>query len=117
MMATTTLFNVTKNTKISDQVEIAKSFAERSKGLLGRNGLVGDSSLWIHECGSIHTFFMKFAIDVLYVNKNLQVMKVHRHIKPWRLSWGGFDADSCFEFQAGALAKDLEIGDFLRVSA
>lgn len=117
MMAVATLFNITKNSMISHRVEIAKSFAERSQGLLGRASLLDDNGLWIHKCGSIHTCFMKFAIDVLYVNKKLQVVKVQRNIKPWRFSWGGFSANSCFEFQAGSLTKDLDIGDFLRVSA
>lgn len=117
MMSQNILFNITKNTKVSDHVEVAKTFAERSKGLLGRKGLDSTHCLWIHRCGSVHTFFMKFAIDVLYVNQNLQVTQVHRDIKPWRLSWGGLESRSCFEFQAGALTQDLEIGDFLRVSA
>lgn len=116
-MKTVALFNITQNQTISNHIEVAESFAERAKGLLGRKGLDGNQGLWIHECKSIHTFFMRFTIDVLYVDKNLKVTCVHRNIKPWRLSWGKFKSDSCFEFQSPALTQNVNIGDFLRVSA
>ncbi len=117
MMQSTFLFNITKNKRISDHVEIALTFAQRSKGLLGRKGLEQNQSLWIHHCNSVHTFFMQFSIDVLYVNKDLQVTKIHRDLQPWRLSWGGFESHSCFEFQAHQLTHEIKIGDYLRVSA
>lgn len=116
-MQTVTLFNITKNQIVSTHIEVAETFFERAKGLLGREGLKDSQGLWIHQCKSIHTFFMKFNIDVLYVDKNLKVTRVHRNIVPWRLSWGSFNADSCFEFQATSLTPNIDIGDSLRVSA
>jgi uncharacterized protein len=111
------LLNLTKNSTVSSAVEIAETFSQRSKGLLGRKGLEHDHCLWIHRCNSIHTFFMKFDLDVLYVDKDLKVTGIHRNIKPWHISWGGFNSKSCFEFQSKALDLNLEIGDSLRVSA
>lgn len=111
-----TLFNISKNESISSRVEIAESFYARSKGLLGRSKLENSHCLWIHKCNSIHTFFMKFAIDILYVDRNFKVTNIHRDIKPWRLDWGGLSSKSCFEFQSKALTQNIEVGDFLRVS-
>lgn len=111
------LYNLTQNSLVSSQVVSAKTFFERSKGLLGQKQLDLDECLWIHNCNSIHTFFMKFAIDVLYVDKNLCVTKIDRNIKPWRLSWGHFHSQSCFEFQSPSLSKNINIGDLLRVSS
>ena len=74
-------------------------------------------SLINRQMMSIHTFFMRFTIDVLYVDQSLKVTCIHRNIKPWRLSWGKFNSDSCFEFQSPALTQHVRIGDFLRVSA
>ncbi len=111
------LFNISKNCVISSQVEIAKSFYKRSKGLLGRSSLEKNQCLWIHRCNSVHTFFMRFAIDILYVDKNLKVTSIQRNIQPWKLNWGGFTSKSCFEFKSESLAGDLEVGDLLRVSA
>ncbi len=111
------LFNLTKNKRLSSNVTVATSFFERSKGLLGKTGLQSDECLWIHHCKSIHTFFMKFSIDVLYVDEKLKVTCIHRNIKPWKLSWGGFNSDSCFEFESSGLSLDVEIGDSIRVSA
>lgn len=111
------LLNFSKNKQLSSKVVVAKTFFERSKGLLGQTGLTNDECLWIHHCNSIHTFFMKFSIDVLYVDKNLNVTCIHRDVKPWKLSWGGFNSSSCFEFQANKLSLDVEIGDSIRVSS
>lgn len=109
------LHNRTKNQNLSNNVEIALTFKQRSVGLLGRTGLKDNQCLWIHKCNSVHTFFMKFAIDVVYVDQNLKITEIHRNLKPWRISWGGFNSKSCFEFQASALSYDLNIGDLLHV--
>lgn len=110
------LFNKSKSILLAHNLEEAKSFLERSKGLLGRSSLQKDTCLWIHKCSSVHTFFMKFNIDVLYVDKNLKVVKIERDLEPWKISWGGFRARSCFEFGAKTLPLEIDTGDFLNVS-
>lgn len=111
------LKNETQNLTLSNKVENAVTFFERSKGLLGRSSLDSTQCLWIQDCKSIHTFFMKFSIDVLYVDQNLKVTKIDRNIKPWSLSWGGLASNSCFEFQSDRLMSQVSIGDQLRVSS
>lgn len=111
------LKNETQDFTLSNKVENAVTFYQRSKGLLGRSSLESNQCLWIQDCKSIHTFFMKFSIDVLYVDKNLKVTKIDRNIRPWSLSWGGLASKSCFEFQSDSLTSQISIGDQLRVSA
>jgi len=64
----------------------ADAAASRSKGLLGRASLHADEGLWIVPCPMIHTFFMKFPIDVIFLRGDLSVARVIEDMKPWRLS-------------------------------
>lgn len=110
------LKNLTKDTLLASEVEVAKTLAQRGKGLLGRSGLAQGHCLWILKCRSIHTFFMKFRIDVIFVNEKLVVTAVKKNLPKWRLAWGGFFADSCFEFNGLSLNDSMvEKGDHLYV--
>ena len=72
--------------------------------------------MWIHRCNSIHTGFMSFSIDAVFVNKKLVVKKIIRDLKPWRLVLPIFSADSVFEFASqNAKVNSLKIGDQLYV--
>lgn len=110
------LFNDSKNLLISEQVEVAQSFPERLRGLLGRKDLNKDSSLWIHRCPSVHSFFMQFSIDVVFVDKTLRVTRVVENLKPFRMTRIlQFQNDSCFEFKSQGLGEKVKKGDQLRV--
>ena len=111
------LFNITRQVLLANYVEVAQSFKDRSVGLLGRQSLEKSHCLWIHRCRSIHTFFMKFNIDVLYVDGDLKITKIQRNIHPWNLSWGGLKSSSCFEFQGQSLPENLQQGDSLHVGS
>jgi uncharacterized membrane protein (UPF0127 family) len=64
----------------------------RRRGLLGRDGMPEDEALIIAPCNGVHTFFMRFAIDIVFVSKDGQVLKTRRGVRPWRmaLAWGAF---------------------------
>ena len=111
------LVNSTKGTKLAQHVEVASTFAQRNKGLLGRPNLPLDQTLWIKNCPSIHTFFMQFRLDVIFVDRKLKVTSVHRDVPPWRLIFfGGWGAKDVFEFQAGAISTQVvDPGDQLDV--
>lgn len=66
--------------------EVADSLFSRLKGLLGRDGLEAGSCLWIRPCKGVHTFFMRFAIDVLVLDKERRVVAVIHDMKPNRMS-------------------------------
>jgi uncharacterized membrane protein (UPF0127 family) len=94
----------------------ARSFFARGKGLLGRASLPMDTTMWIVPCNNIHTWFMQFPIDVIFVDRKLVVQTCIRHLEPFRLIWPIWKAHSVFEFQAGAISN-IEIlpGDQLHV--
>lgn len=80
------------------RAEVAETFAERAKGLIGRCGLPDGCGLLIPRCNCIHTFFMRFAIDATFLDRNDRVVRVVRNIRPWRLwVWGGWRAAKVLE--------------------
>jgi uncharacterized membrane protein (UPF0127 family) len=108
--------NITKNLVLAEKVEKAVSFHSRLKGLLGRKTMNANETLWIIRCSSIHTFFMNFSIDVVFVDHSLKVRARYENVKPWRLVSTVWGAKSVFEFAAGAIAKGkIEVGDQLNV--
>jgi uncharacterized membrane protein (UPF0127 family) len=107
----------TKQTLIP-RLEVAASMWPRMRGLLGRDGLAGDEALWIQRCGSVHTFFMKFPIDLIFLDREMVVTKTFAKVVPFRLIWPGFRADSVVELQAGFLEKNpVRVGDKLHVDS
>jgi len=110
------LMNKTQNAMIVSKVTEANSLKDRLLGLLTYQNLENES-LWIKSCNSIHTYFMKFAIDVVFVDSQLQVKAIRRNVKPWRFVLPVFGANSVFELPAGTLTQDnLRLGDHLDVS-
>ena len=77
--------------------------ADRMRGLLGRDGLDPGHGLLLMECGSIHTFGMRFPIDVIFMGKDGTVLKVFRDLGPLRAALGGFRASMALEVQSGWL--------------
>ena len=83
------------------EVEVAETFAARAKGLIGRGGLEPGHGLLIPHCNCIHTFFMRFPIDVIFLDGNGAVVKAVRNIPPWRpFVWGGWRARQVLEIAA-----------------
>jgi uncharacterized membrane protein (UPF0127 family) len=106
------------NQVLTSQLEVARRFSERLKGLLGRQSseFCGDAVLWIERCNSIHTWFMKFSIDAVFVDQNLKIKKVYENLGPWKMSGIVWGATSVFEMPAGAArSQDLKVGDQLYV--
>lgn len=81
----------------------------RMRGLLGRNRLPHGTGIWLRPCNSIHMFFMKFSIDALFLDRNLRVVRVVSHLRPWSLVWPVKGAASCVELPAGT-AEESGIG-------
>lgn len=86
-------------------LEIAETFWKRAIGLAGRQGLDIGQGLLIPSCGAIHTFFMRFPIDVIFLDHGNRVVKVINGLKPWRLAWGGRNAYSTLEVRSGWLSR------------
>jgi len=111
------LFNKSQaNSQIAIELAIAESFISRLQGLMFTRSLPMGSALWIRKCKSIHTFFMNFAIDVIFIDKNLVVKRVYRNLAPWHMTKIIWQADSVIELSAGTLSSvRVDIGDELYV--
>jgi uncharacterized membrane protein (UPF0127 family) len=96
--------NLTKSTEVVTDLEVAGSGPKRSKGLLGRTGLAAGAGLWIVPCEAVHTFFMQFPIDLVYLDKKYRVKKVRDSVPAWRIS-GCLTAHSVLELPAGTAQR------------
>ena len=103
------------NSKILEQdVVIANTWQMRTKGLIGRAKLNSGEGLLIKNCKAIHTWFMRFPIDVVFMDKNYRVMKTVSGLKPFRLSFGGRSAQHVLELPSGAInSAQVRIGDIV----
>ncbi len=89
----------------------------RQKGLLARTGLNRGEGLWIVPCEAIHMFFMRFAIDAVFIDRNRRVVKAVRWLRPWRIAMS-WKARSVIELPAGTIeATGTAPGDELEVIA
>ena len=83
------------------KAKVARTLFARMKGLIGTKRLPPDEGMLILRCNAIHTFFMSFAIDATFLDRQDRVVKVVRNIRPWRLFiWGGFRAVKVLETAA-----------------
>ena len=111
------LVNMRTGAAIADAVEMATTRRQRRRGLLGRRGLDAGAALVLKPCGAIHTAFMQFAIDVIFLDCHGRALRIERGLQPWRMamSWRG---RTVVELAAGHLdAADLQAGDRLCVVA
>ena len=93
----------------------ALSFWQSFMGLMGKVAISDEDALVFYRTNAIHTFFMRFAIDLIYVDINLKVLKIVPHLKPWRFSCSP-GAYGVIEVLGGAAeVKGIETGDNLRL--
>lgn len=99
---------------VAADVVVADRILARMRGLLGRSALGRDEALWILPCSSIHMFFMRFAIDAVFVDRHLRIVRLCTGVRPWRMARGGRGAHSVFELAVGAIERSgLAVGDVL----
>ena len=102
---------------VARAIETAFDSPTRNRGLLGRSGLADDQALILAPCSSIHTFFMQFAIDVAFMDRDGVVLRVRQALGPWRVQIA-FRAFAVIEFASGRLDRsDTRAGDRLYVAA
>src|ERR1700694_5570262 len=94
-------------------LELADSAWSRIVGLMGRPALERGRGLWLEPCNSIHMFFMRFPIDVLFLDRQRRGKKVVLGLKPWRISPIVFGARTVVELPAGTLSDLSLVGALL----
>jgi uncharacterized membrane protein (UPF0127 family) len=109
--------NVTRgNAVLARRVEWAGTSATRKRGLLGRTEMDADSGIYLVPCKWIHTFGMKFAIDVAFLAPDGRVVTLHHALRPNRLSRIALRAEGALELAAGRLADTgTEVGDTIEL--
>ncbi len=121
-IAKTQLTNLTKaNEVIATDVRFAETFFQRAFGLMGKKPLPQGEALMFKgtramPSNSIQTTFMRFALDLLFLDSEMKVKAIRLNVKPWRVTWPVGGAVIAIEMNAGALAVTrIEIGDQLHV--
>ena len=101
---------------LAENVTKANSFLQRLKGLMGKEDAPCETAFWIPSCPSIHTFFMKFPLDVIFTDRKLLVVSIYYSIPPGKILFGGWKSYHVFELKTPGLKKDfIKKGDQLNV--
>ena len=102
---------------VASSVELAATRKTRRRGLLGRDHLDATSAMMLAPCGGVHTIGMRFAIDVVFVDRQGFAVKVVRNLRPWRMALAS-RARAVFEMPAGSLRwGQVLIGDRLYLTS
>src|SRR5262249_40696982 len=111
------LINQRNGNVVAHRIAAAFDSKSRRKGLLGQDALSTGSALIIAPTNAIHTWFMRFNIDVAFVSKDGRIVKMRRDLRPWRL-FGAIRAFAAVELPAGSLAQsETVVGDILEIGS
>ena len=109
--------NITRQTRVADKVFAAKGFLERLKGLIGTPPLKAGEGFLLPGCMGIHMFGMSYPLDVIYVDRNNEVIAVLENIKPNTFGPIKFNSCSVFEFPVGTIRRSkTQLGDQLVIN-
>jgi uncharacterized membrane protein (UPF0127 family) len=102
---------------VANRVKVASKRIDRAVGLLGRNHLDPGEGLWITPCHGVHTWFMRFSIDVLSLDEEGVVVDAVSVLKPWRMRLPKAGAHSVLELPAGTLlSAQMKVGHHIDMS-
>lgn len=108
-----TVGNPGRGVTLAGSVSLASDSGRRRKGLLGVSNMDRDSGLWINPCEAVHTFGMRTAIDVLFLDRHYRVRKIRHKLGPNRISFC-FSASSVLELAPGTIsAAGTQVNDRL----
>jgi uncharacterized membrane protein (UPF0127 family) len=97
--------NNTRKTLIASKIQVAETFFRRWVGLLGQPDFGEGAGLWISPCKAIHTFWMRFPIDVIFLDADHKVVKTAASVKPFRICFGEREAKSVLELTVGTIER------------
>lgn len=111
------ILNARTGEVVAEAIEVADTREARRQGLLGRASMDESSALILVPCFSIHTAFMKFPIDAVFVDRDGVVVHVARNLTPWRIA-AAWRAHAVIELPGGCLkGRDIRSGDRLYLAA
>ena len=106
--------NKTKQSTVAEEVELACTTWRRFMGLMGREPLPSGRALLLEPCSGIHMCFMKFALDVVFLDSDDRVVRIVRGLAPWRTA-SARGSRKVVEMTAGTLCEDISEGDELQL--
>lgn len=110
------LWNTSREIQVAQRWVPLESFSQRFLGLMGKKSIPQDTAFWINPCPSIHTFFMLSDIDVIFLDRDMKVLKTVKRMTPWRVEGLFSKASSVVEGASGLIANgQVQVGDQLKV--
>ena len=101
---------------LAENVLLANTAWTRLRGLIGRQALAEGDALWLRPCNGVHTFWMRFTIDVIYLDEHLRIVKLIKNLRPFRLAPPSLKTFSVIEMPENSIARlDLHRQDQLRI--
>ena len=101
---------------LADRLRVPRTFVGRGLGLMFRGELPAGEGMWIAPCNGIHMFFMRFAIDAVFLDRRLRVVRVRAGLRPWRVVPLVLRAHGVLELPDGTVAGlGLERGEQLSI--
>lgn len=106
------ILNLTRDSLVAERCRVARSLRDRTIGLLGTPQPGPGDGLLIERTQSIHMFFMRYPIDVVFVDRDARVTRCVPGLRPWRVVWWARGARDCIELGVGSIAASgTQVGD------
>ncbi len=106
--------NADRDTMLATNANLASSFVSRFFGLMGRKSVAEGSGILLTKSASIHSFFMRFRFDAIFLNKEDRVVKIVPAMRQWWIAFGGRGAKDTLELPAGVAERtQTQPGDLL----
>jgi uncharacterized membrane protein (UPF0127 family) len=109
-------YNQTNKEIIAQRTIVAVNFWTRLRGLMFTANLPVGTALWLKPCNGIHMFFMRYPLDIIFLDNNLTVVHIIENLQPWRLSPIIKKATSVLELPAGSITGKVNLGDRFSLS-
>ena len=109
--------NPVRQSMLGDRIGVADTTLSRFVGLMGRSSLAPGHGLLIRPSNGVHTLWMRFAIDVLLLDREYRVLSVYENLRPFRMTSINWKAASALELPSGTItATDTQAGDLLELT-
>lgn len=108
--------NTANYNELASDLVLAESFITRLRGLIGRKNIDSGEGLWINPCKGVHTFGMRFPIDVVFLDTQLHIIAIAQSMEPNRLTRQYMQAASAMELPSGTVANTAtKTGDLISI--
>lgn len=111
------ILNTVNNQLLAEQAILASSFSQKLLGLMGKAQLLENEALILPQCKIVHSFFMKFPIDLIFCDQENKIVLLQENFKPWKISKFSLLTNYIIELPAGKIkATECSLGNYLKLS-